>query len=97
MPTCAPLRLWANVPADDWRHVSPDRVYQLAMQVMKITLSMILTRFRLILVPGARIDRTVKITMSPRYGMPMSIHKQDRRFQAMPVTGNIRQMVDLGQ
>ena len=71
--------------------------YSFAMQVMKITLSMILTRFRLILVPGARIDRTVKITMSPRYGMPMSIHKQDRRFQAMPVTGNIRQMVDLGQ
>jgi cytochrome P450 len=70
--------------------------YSFAMQVMKMTLAMLLTRFRLTVLPGARIDRTVKITMSCKYGMPMILADQDRRFEKTPVSGNIHEMVSLG-
>jgi hypothetical protein len=44
---------------------------------------------------GTRIDRVVKVTLRPRNGLPMSIHRQDRRFEASPVRGDIHQMVTL--
>jgi len=69
--------------------------YHFSMMVLRITLSMILQRFRLGLVPGARIDRRVAVTLSPRYGMPMIVHKQDRQFTQGIPAGNIHEMVDL--
>ena len=65
------------------------------MQALKLSTAMILQRFRFSLVPGTRIDRSVQVTMSPQHGLPMSIHPADRRFEAAPVRGNIREMVDL--
>ena len=53
-----------------------------AMQSMKIALSMILQRFRLQVVPKTRIDRAVRITMSPRHDIPIAIHAQDRKVRA---------------
>jgi hypothetical protein len=44
---------------------------------------------------GARIDRVVRITMNPRYGMPMLLTKNDRRFQSSEVRGQIHEMVKL--
>lgn len=69
--------------------------YNFAMAVIKISLSMILQRFRLSVVPGSRIDRLVQITMRPKFGMPMTIHHQDRQFRSVPVRGNIHEMVKL--
>lgn len=68
-----------------------------AMTEIKITLAMILQKWRLTVVPGSRIDRTVKVTMGPRHGLPMTIHKQDRCFQKVRVHGDIHEMVDLTQ
>jgi hypothetical protein len=65
------------------------------MQALKLSTAMILQRFRISVVPGTRIDRTVRVTMSPKRGLPISIHPPDRRFQAAPVSGNIREMVEL--
>jgi cytochrome P450 len=65
----------------------------LAMAEIKVALGMILQRWRLAVVPGTRIDRQVRITMSPRHGLPMSVHPQDRRFHAVEVRGNIHSMV----
>ena len=62
---------------------------------MKLSLAAILARFRFGLLPDTRIDRSVQVTMSPRQGLPMAIHAPDRRFEAVPVRGNIREMVDL--
>jgi cytochrome P450 len=67
-----------------------------AMSVMKITVAMILQRFRFTVVPGSRIDRVVQVTMRPKYGLPMEIHAADRQFRASPVRGNIHEMVKLG-
>jgi cytochrome P450 len=69
--------------------------YYFAMMTLKITLAMILQRFRLTVVPNARIDRRVQIVMRPKLGMPMTIHHQDRKFQTVPVRGNIHEMVTL--
>jgi cytochrome P450 len=70
-----------------------------ALMEVRIVLAMILQRYRLAVVPGARIDRRVKITLSPRHGMPVVVHPADGRFAASraPVRGNIHEMVDLAQ
>ena len=49
----------------------------------------------LLLARGARIDRVVRITMNPRYGMPVVIHQNDRRYESSEVRGQIHQMVKL--
>lgn len=65
------------------------------LQVIKISLAIMLQKFRFTVVPGARLDRVVRITMNPRYGMPMFMVKNDRKFQASPVRGQIHEMVKL--
>ena len=66
-----------------------------ATQFLKVSLSMLLQRFRFAVVPGTRIDRIVRITMQPRGGLPMSIFENDRKFAACEVRGQIREMVTL--
>jgi cytochrome P450 len=66
-----------------------------AMMEIKLVLAMLLQRYRLAIRPGARVDYQVKVTLSPRGGMPMAVHAQDRRFTKTPVRGNIHTAVDL--
>ena len=66
-----------------------------AWMEMKITLATVLQRYRLSLVPNARIDRKELVTLTPKHGMPMRIHKQDRCFARTTVRGNIHEMVNL--
>jgi cytochrome P450 len=66
-----------------------------AMMEMKIVLAMLLQRYRLRLVPGARIDRAVRVSLVPRYGLPMTVMAQDRQFMRDEFSGNVRDMVDL--
>jgi hypothetical protein len=67
-----------------------------AMMEIKIVLAMLLQRYRLALSPGARIDRRVTITMSPKHGMPMVVATPGGRLQPGRVRGNVREMVELG-
>lgn len=69
--------------------------YSFAMQALKVSTAMILQRFRFSVAPGTRIDRKVQVTMSPSRGLPMTIHPQDRRFERVPVRGNVNEMVEL--
>jgi cytochrome P450 len=66
-----------------------------ATAVIKHVLAAVLPRFRFTVQPEARIDRAFRVTMIPRYGLPMTLHKQDRQFCRVPVRGNIHEMVDL--
>ena len=68
-----------------------------AMMTMRIVLAMTLQRYRLTVVPKARIDRKVLVTLAPKYGIPVRIQKQDREFakSKTKVRGNIHEMVDL--
>jgi cytochrome P450 len=66
-----------------------------ALQVLKISLALILQKFRLAVVPGTRVDRLVQITMVPQHGMPMTVFENDRKYAASEVTGQIHEMVTL--
>lgn len=68
-----------------------------AMMEISIVLAMILQRYRLELRPGARIDRHVRLTLSPKQGMPMIIRPRDQAVRPQAVRGNIREMVELGE
>jgi cytochrome P450 len=67
----------------------------LAMAMMKIVLARIVQKWRFTMAPNARIDRYVSVTMGPKHGLPMVLAPQDRRFEVVPVTGNVHEMVDL--
>ncbi|MFL5329026.1 MAG: cytochrome P450 [Gemmataceae bacterium] len=66
-----------------------------AMAELKIVLALALQRWRPTVMPGSQIDRTVKITMGPRHGLPMVFMPQDGLFTSTEVRGNIHDMVDL--
>ncbi len=65
-----------------------------AMLEIKLVIAMVVQRYRLTLVPGARIDRQVRLTLSSKHGMPMVVRPQDRRFSRSVLRGNIQDMVD---
>jgi len=67
----------------------------LAMLMMRVALARIVQRWRFTIVPNARIDRHVSVTMGPKHGMPMILVPQDRKFSSSSVRGNIHEMVDL--
>ncbi len=94
-----------------WRNINPTQYEYLpfnagprtciggafATQVLKISLAMILQRFRFTVVPRTRINRIVAISMNPRHGLPMIIAKKDRNYSVSEVRGQIREMVDFPQ
>jgi cytochrome P450 len=65
------------------------------ISVVKVALAAILSRFRISVVNGARIDRRIAVTMAPRDGLAVVLHPPDGAWMAAPVTGQIRDMVDL--
>ena len=68
-----------------------------ALMSMKIVLAMVLQRYRLTVIPGSKISRKVLVLLAPKYGMPMTVQKQDREFtkSKTEVRGDIHEMVDL--
>lgn len=66
-----------------------------ALMEIKLVLAMLLQQFRPQVVPNAQIDHQVKITLSPKRGMPVVLHAQDRQFAKTPVRGTIHQLVDV--
>ena len=70
--------------------------YWFGMGVVKVALAAILSRFRIEVVPNARIDYRMSITMRPRNGMPVVLHAPDSEWVTSPVNGRIRKLVELG-
>jgi cytochrome P450 len=69
--------------------------YHFAMAEIRLALLKIMKRYRLTVVPGSRIDRTVRVTLNPTFGLPMLVCSQDRAFKTSAVTGHIHEMVEL--
>jgi cytochrome P450 len=66
-----------------------------ALLEIKIALATIVQRYSLALRPGARIDRRLRITLSPLQGMPMIVLPPDSAPPLNRPRGNIREMVEL--
>lgn len=68
----------------------------LAMQILKISLPMMLQRYRLALVPGTSVNAQVISTMlNPTSSIQMKVYDQDGCFSASTVNGSIRSLVEL--
>lgn len=68
-----------------------------ATMEIKIVLATLLQRFRVELVPGAKIDRRVAITMAPKHGLPMRVRAADqawKRGAGRLRGGDVRELVD---
>ncbi len=91
-----------------WAHIDPSPFEYLAFSagprtcigarfaanVLRIAVGRIMRVYRLQIAPGAQINQKVRLTLRPgRNGIPVSIHPQDRRFQASEIGGNIRKLV----
>jgi cytochrome P450 len=61
--------------------------------VLKVAVAAILTRFRVTLVPNARIDYKVRIALSPNGNIPATLHRQDGAFAGSSIRGSIRNLV----
>jgi cytochrome P450 len=68
-----------------------------AMMEIKIVLAMLVQHYRLQLVPDTRIARAGIITVGPKQGLLMLVHRQDQKFAegVGRIRGNVREMVNL--
>jgi cytochrome P450 len=71
--------------------------YLFGLSVVKAALAAIVTRYRVELSPGTRIDYTVQPTLRPAGNVPVILHRQDGAFAAAPIRGNIHDLVRLPQ
>lgn len=66
-----------------------------SMQLFQLAVPAILRRFRLELTAGTRVDRHSSLTMGVKGSLPVMVLPQDGRFSAVPLTGDIHEMVRL--
>jgi cytochrome P450 len=68
-----------------------------ATMEIKIVLATLLQRFRVELLPRARVDRRVRITMAPKNGLPMRVRPADHGWRGAPrdLRGDVRDLVEL--
>jgi cytochrome P450 len=70
----------------------------LATAIIRIALRMILSRFRLSMVPGVDVGIHVESTMLvPTNGLPMRIHAPDGEFSSSPIAGRIHEIVEFDE
>jgi cytochrome P450 len=69
--------------------------YWFGSTAVKVALAAILTRYRLVLAPNARIDYRVQPTMRPLQRVHALLQPQDGAFTATPISGRIRDLVTL--
>ena len=68
---------------------------EFAMMEIKITLAILLQRFRFMLVPNQRIDRAGLVGSYPTYGIKVKLEKWNALFTKVPVRGTVHRLVDL--
>jgi cytochrome P450 len=99
-PECFRPQRWFTIRPSPYEYLpfSAGRICigrYMSLMLMRVSLAMIVQRWRLTVVPGARVDRVVRVTLGPKYGLPMIVTPQDQQFSASPIGGNIHEMVDM--
>lgn len=67
--------------------------YAFGLAMLKVAVATIMTRYRIALQPGTRIDYKVHVALTPRWAIPVVLHRQDGAFAASPIRGKIRDLV----
>jgi cytochrome P450 len=68
-----------------------------AMNVLKVALASIMTRYRVSLVPEAHVNYWVRPLLTPSTDVRAVLSRQDGAFAAVPINGNIRSLVRFSQ
>jgi cytochrome P450 len=66
-----------------------------SLQLFQLAVPAILRRFRLALAAGTAVNRHSSLTLGVDRSLPVTLHAPDGRFTAVPLTGNIHEMVAL--
>lgn len=66
-----------------------------SLQLFQIAVPAILRRFRLSIAPGTAVNRHSSLTLGVDGSLPVTLYAPDGRFNAVPLTGNIHEMVEL--
>jgi cytochrome P450 len=69
--------------------------YWFGLNALKVAVAAILTRYRISLQAGARIDYRIQPTMRPLRPVSFALHPQDGAHSATPVSGKICGLFDL--
>ncbi len=67
----------------------------LAQCVIKLAIAKILPKWKIDVVPHTQVDRLMGISLGPLKGIPVILSQQDRDLHKSPITGNIRDMVEI--
>lgn len=67
----------------------------LALDEIKLVLATLLQRTLLALAPGATVDRSLRVALMPRHGLPMIISPPNRGIVRREAHGTVRDMIDL--
>jgi len=65
------------------------------MLELKITLAILLQRFRFTLLPNQRIDRVGLTGSIPKQGIKARLDRPNENFIRVPVAGNIRKLIEI--
>ena len=90
---------WTTIRPDPYAYLpfsTPPRMCigaGFANSVMKTVLARVLQRARPTLADGQRVDRSVRITLAPRGGLPVTLRAPGDGFRAADLRGNLREMV----
>jgi cytochrome P450 len=76
-------------------HICPG--YSFVLTLLKVALAAILTRFRLTLAPGVRVDYKVQPTLRLRSPLSVCLHRQDGAVAVSPLRGSITRLVRFPQ
>jgi cytochrome P450 len=66
-----------------------------AIMEIKLVLAHLLQRFQLLAVPGSQVDYQMKLTLSPKHGLPMTVASKNQPFIKHKVSGTIHRIIDL--
>ena len=66
-----------------------------AMMEIKLVLAILLQRFQLTMAPDAKVDYQMKITLSPKHGLPVMVARRNEPFIKHDVSGTIHKIIDL--
>jgi cytochrome P450 len=70
----------------------------LATAIIRIALRMILSRFRISMVPGSEVGIQVESTMLvPTNGLPMRLDAPDGQFASSPISGRVHELVEFDE